>query len=219
MKLNWHLSQQAHDLKLVDKTLALASGGDALVPSFDHLVLNRSMTGPWPEGTEIAAFALGCFWGAERLFWQLPGVWVTAVGYCAGFTKHPRYKQVCSGQTGHTEAVLLVYTPEECSFETLLRSFWQAHDPTQGMRQGNDVGTQYRSGIYVSSEAQRVSAEQSKQAYQAALKDRGFGSITTEIKGLDAFYYAEDEHQQYLARNPQGYCGLRGTGVVCEFQP
>jgi peptide-methionine (S)-S-oxide reductase len=164
-----------------------------------------------------AMFGLGCFWGAERKFWQIPGVYVTAVGYAGGLTPNPTYEEVCSGMTGHNEAVLVVYNPAKVSYETLLKTFFEAHDPTQGMRQGNDVGTQYRSGIYVYSDEQRRAAEAAKAAYEQALKARGLGPITTEIKDAPEFYFAEDYHQQYLAKNPHGYCGLGGTGVTCQI--
>jgi peptide-methionine (S)-S-oxide reductase len=162
-------------------------------------------------------FALGCFWGAERLFWQLPGVYSTAVGYAGGFTPNPTYQEVCSGETGHAEVVRVIYDPEKIDYEDLLKAFWESHDPTQGMRQGNDVGTQYRSAIYVLDEQQRKAAEESKAAYQARLSAAGRGEITTEIAPAPQFYYAEDYHQQYLAKNPDGYCGLKGTGVVCPI--
>ncbi len=180
-----------------------------------HHELGTSMLPPFPEGMKQVYFGLGCFWGAERCFWQQPGVHTTAVGYAAGFTPNPTYEEVCSGQTGHNEVVLVVYNPVTVSFETLLTTFWESHDPTQGMRQGNDSGTQYRSGIYAQTDQQLRIAEESKQHYQAALSASGFGSITTEIKLAGPFYYAEDYHQQYLAKNPGGYCGLGGTGVAC----
>jgi peptide-methionine (S)-S-oxide reductase len=170
---------------------------------------------PFPAGLEQAVFGLGCFWGAERKFWQTPGVYTTAAGYAGGHTPNPTYEEVCSGRTGHTEAVLVVFDPKQVSYEALLKLFWESHDPTQGMRQGNDVGTQYRSAIYTYSEAQRRAAEASREAYQRALSARGFGAITTEIRPAPEFYYAEDYHQQYLAKNPMGYCGLGGTGVSC----
>ena len=182
-----------------------------------HAVSGRPLKGPYPEGARTALFGLGCFWGAERKFWQLPGVWVTAVGYAGGFTPNPTYEEVCSGRTGHNEVVLVVYDPAAVSYETLLKTFWESHDPTQGMRQGNDVGTQYRSGIYVSDAAQREAAEASKRAYEAALRAKGYGPITTEILEAPPFYFAEDYHQQYLAKNPFGYCGLGGTGVACPI--
>jgi peptide-methionine (S)-S-oxide reductase len=183
-----------------------------------HFVNGHGLQPPFPAGIETALFALGCFWGAERKFWQLgSGIWATAVGYAGGHTPNPTYEEVCSGQTGHAEAVLVAYDPSQISYDTLLKTFWEAHDPTQGMRQGNDVGTQYRSAIYVASEAQRAAAEQSKAAYAKALAARGLGPITTEIRAAPPFYYAEAYHQQYLAKNPGGYCGLGGTGVTCQI--
>jgi peptide-methionine (S)-S-oxide reductase len=180
-----------------------------------HFVSGNALKPPFPTGIETAVFALGCFWGAERLFWELPGVHSTAVGYIAGHTKNPSYEEVCSGRTGHTEAVLVAFDPKKISYSDLLRAFWESHDPTQGMRQGNDVGTQYRSGIYVASPEQRSLAEASKRDYEAALKKEGLHAITTEVVDAGPFYYAEDYHQQYLAKNPNGYCGLGGTGVTC----
>jgi peptide-methionine (S)-S-oxide reductase len=170
---------------------------------------------PFPEGAEIGDFGLGCFWGAERAFWQVPGVYATAVGYQGGETPNPTYHEVCTGRTGHAEVVRVVFDPSRVRYEDLLRTFWQSHDPTEGMRQGNDVGTQYRSAVYVHSEAQRRAAEASRAAYEEALRARGLGEITTEIRDAPPFYYAEDYHQQYLAKNPGGYCGLGGTGVSC----
>ena len=180
-----------------------------------HFVNGNPLVGPFPAGLEVAEFAMGCFWGAERRFWQQPGVFSTAVGYVAGSTPNPTYREVCSGMTGHTEAVLVVFDPERTSFEALLKVFWESHDPTQGMRQGNDVGTQYRSGIYTRSELQQSQAEASRDTFQKALHAAGYGAITTEIQPAEAFYYAEEYHQQYLAKNPGGYCGLGGTGVSC----
>ena len=180
-----------------------------------HLVLETPLAPPFPEGLEQAVFGLGCFWGAERRFWETPGVYTTAVGYAGGYTPNPSYEEVCSGLTGHAEVVLVVYDPKRVGYEDLLRVFWEAHDPTQGMRQGNDVGTQYRSAIYTFSDAQRQAAEASRDAYQQALNEAGYGEITTEIREAPPFYYAEPYHQQYLARNPHGYCGLGGTGVSC----
>jgi peptide-methionine (S)-S-oxide reductase len=182
-----------------------------------HFVSGAPLKCPYPVGAEKALFGLGCFWGAERAFWQIPGVYVTAVGYAGGLTPNPTYEEVCSGRTGHNEAVLVVYDPQQVSYEQLLKVFWEAHDPTQGMRQGNDVGTQYRSGIYYLNDAQRREAETSKAAYEAALKARGLGPITTEILPAPEFYFAEDYHQQYLAKNPHGYCGIGGTGVACPI--
>jgi peptide-methionine (S)-S-oxide reductase len=183
-----------------------------------HFVLQRPLAGPYPAGIETAIFGLGCFWGAERKFWQLgEGIWITAVGYAGGFTPNPTYEEVCSGQTGHNEVVLVAFDPAKVSYEALLRTFWESHDPTQGMRQGNDIGTQYRSGIYLTAPDQRSRAEASRAAYDAALKARGFGTVTTEIVEAGPFYVAEAYHQQYLAKNPQGYCGLGGTGVSCPI--
>ncbi len=179
-----------------------------------HFVLGTPLEGPF-EGKELALFGMGCFWGAERKFWEAKGVFSTAAGYCGGFTPNPTYPEVCTGMTGHAEVVRVVFEPKEISYEELLRLFWENHDPTQGMRQGNDVGTQYRSAIYVHSEAQRKAAEASRDAYARALRERGFGPITTEIRDAPPFYYAEDYQQQYLAKNPEGYCGLGGTGVSC----
>jgi peptide-methionine (S)-S-oxide reductase len=180
-----------------------------------HEVLGTPLQGPFPPGLETAIFALGCFWGAERLFWVLPGVYSTAVGYAGGFTPNPTYEEVCSGKTGHTEAVQVIYDPSKISYDDLLKVFWEAHDPTQGMRQGNDMGTQYRSAIYTTSEAQRSAAEKSRDAYNSALSRSGFGAITTEIAPAGPIYLAEDYHQQYLHKIPHGYCGLAGTGVGC----
>ncbi|MEM8602580.1 MAG: peptide-methionine (S)-S-oxide reductase MsrA [Cyanobacteria bacterium P01_H01_bin.121] len=192
------------------------SGRSAAMPVPEkHYVNGNPLRPPYPDGLELALFGLGCFWGAEKAFWQQEGVFSTAVGYAAGYTPNPTYQEVCSGMTGHNEVVLVVFDPRVITFETLLRVFWESHNPTQGMRQGNDVGTQYRSGIYVYSDAQRVAAEASKQTYQAALAEAGLGEITTEIEAAPEFYYAEDYHQQYLAKNPGGYCGLGGTGVTC----
>ena len=180
-----------------------------------HFVNGNRLEAPFPEGMQLAQFGLGCFWGAERLFWEMPGVHSTAVGYAGGQTKNPSYEEVCSGFTNHTEAVLVVFDPKKLGYEALLRKFWEGHDPTQGMRQGNDAGTQYRSAIYTYGEAQMAAALASKEVFQKALKDKGHGSITTEIAPAPEFYYAEEYHQQYLAKNPGGYCGLGGTGVSC----
>ncbi len=182
-----------------------------------HFVNRQPLAGPYPDGMRKAVFGLGCFWGAERVFWQAPGVYVTAVGYAGGSTPNPTYEEVCSGRTGHTEAVLVVYDPKVTSYEALLKLFWESHDPTQGMRQGNDVGTQYRSAIYTFSPEQRAAAEASRAAYQARLEGAGLGKITTEIRDAPPFYFAEGYHQQYLAKNPNGYCGLGGTGVACPI--
>ena len=178
-----------------------------------HMVLSNSLRPPFPRGLQQAVFAMGCFWGAERVFWQLDGVYTTAVGYAGGSTPNPTYHEVCSGKTGHTEAVLVVYEPKVVAFAELLCAFWQSHDPTQGMRQGNDIGTQYRSAIYAYSDADLETAQESKVGYQQALRAAGYGEITTEIATAGEFYYAEEAHQQYLAKNPGGYCGLGGTGV------
>jgi peptide-methionine (S)-S-oxide reductase len=182
-----------------------------------HFVNGHPLAGPYPEGLERAVFGLGCFWGAERVFWRTPGVWVTAVGYAGGTTPNPTYEEVCSGRTGHAEVVLVVYDPKTVGYETLLRLFWENHDPTQGMRQGNDVGTQYRSVIHVFSPAQRRAAEASREVYQKRLRAGGWGTITTEIADAPLFYFAEPYHQQYLAKNPHGYCGLGGTGLSCPL--
>ena len=191
-------------------------GRDFEIPTASrHFVNGAALKGPYPEGHQKAMFGLGCFWGAERKFWAAPGVSVTAVGYAAGFTPNPTYEEVCSGLTGHNEVVLAVFDPAKTSYEALLKLFWESHNPTQGMRQGNDVGTQYRSGIYVFSEAQRKAAEASRAAYAAVLSERGFPDITTEILDAPDFYFAEDYHQQYLAKNPNGYCGLGGLGISC----
>ena len=182
-----------------------------------HYVLDAPLQGPFPPDTEHAIFGLGCFWGAERIFWQTPGVYTTAVGYAAGMTPNPTYEEVCSARTGHNEVVLVVYRPAEVSFEDLLGRFWESHDPTQGMRQGNDVGTQYRSGVYTTTDEQAAAAAASRDRYQDALTAAGRGEISTEILPAPDFYYAEDYHQQYLAKNPNGYCGLGGTGVTCPI--
>ncbi len=218
---------------MVDAERALRGRDEPIPTSTNHEVLGTNIKPPFPEGHETAVFGLGCFWGAERIFWQAPGIYTTAVGYAGGITPNPTYEEVCSAQTGHTEAVLVVYDPARTSYDALLKLFWEGHDPTQGMRQGNDVGTQYRSTILWTSEAQRDAALASRDAYQAMLRQAGYGEITTEIASLrapggpppaatwplpaplDGFYYAEDYHQQYLAKNPFGYCGLGGTGISC----
>jgi peptide-methionine (S)-S-oxide reductase len=201
--------------RMIEADRALPGREAALpVPSL-HEVLGRPLTPPWPDGFEHAVFGMGCFWGAERLFWQAPGAWTTAVGYAAGVTPNPPYEEVCSGSTGHTEVVLVVWDPGSASYEDMLRIFWEGHDPTQGMRQGNDVGTQYRSVALWTTEAQRTAAEASRRAYDEVLRAAGHGAITTEIAEAGPFYYAEDYHQQYLAKVPNGYCGLGGTGVSC----
>jgi peptide-methionine (S)-S-oxide reductase len=208
------LSRRKQQLPTAEEALP---GRDApIVTPGEHFVLGTPIGPPFPEGTEQAVVGMGCFWGAERVFWQLPGVYTTAVGYTGGITPNPTYDEVCSARTGHNEAVLIVFRPEEISYEEILKAFWENHDPTQGMRQGNDVGTQYRSGIYVGSDAQRAAAEASAKQYGAALGSAGHESeITTEIEPAGEFFYAEDYHQQYLAKNPGGYCGLGGTGVSC----
>jgi peptide-methionine (S)-S-oxide reductase len=207
---------QRHKTAMVTPEEALPGRDEPIVRPGRHLVLGTPLAPPFPEGTERAIFGLGCFWGAERIFWQAqPGVFTTAVGYAGGFTPNPTYEEVCSGRTGHTEAVLVVHEPERISYDELLRLFWEGHDPTQGMRQGNDVGTQYRSAVYWTSDAQRESALASAARFQDALAQAGHGRITTEIAAAGPFYYAEDYHQQYLAANPNGYCGLGGTGVSC----
>ena len=180
-----------------------------------HFINGHRLEAPFPAGLETAMFGLGCFWGAEKKFWQLPGVYSTAVGYAAGLTPNPTYREVCTGMTGHNEAVLVVFDPKVIGYDGLLRQFWESHDPTQGMRQGNDAGTQYRSGIYFYNDAQRTAAEASRDMFQRELDEAGYGRITTEIVPAPEFYYAEDYHQQYLAKNPDGYCGLGGTGVSC----
>jgi peptide-methionine (S)-S-oxide reductase len=193
-------------------------GRDERMPVPDrHEVLGTPLRPPFPDGLEQAIVGMGCFWGAERVFWQAPGVYTTAVGYAGGYTPNPTYEEACSGRTGHTEAVLVVFDPAVTSYEEILRLFWENHDPTQGPRQGNDVGTQYRSAVYWTSEAQREALERSRDAYQQVLADAGYGPITTELAPAGEFYYAEGYHQQYLAKNPNGYCGLGGTGVACPI--
>ena len=206
------------------KTLDLPTQADALpgrpeaIPTAEtHFINSHALKGPYPDGLETAVFGMGCFWGVERIFWKLPGVYVTAAGYAGGITPNPTYEEACSGRTGHTEVVLVVYDPKIITYDALLKTFCENHDPTQGMRQGNDIGTQYRSAIYVASDAQAATAAASKAAYQQALSDKGLGAITTEIVEAGPFYFAEDYHQQYLAKNPNGYCGIGGTGVVCPI--
>ena len=207
------------------KTTALPTASEALpgratpIPTASrHFVNGRGLLPPYPEGLEQAVFGLGCFWGAERKFWELgEGIFTTAVGYAGGYTPNPSYEEVCSGRTGHTEVVLVVFDPKKVPYETLLKTFWENHNPTQGMRQGNDVGTQYRSAIYTFNDAQKKAAAASKATYQKALSAKGLGAITTEIGDAGPFYFAEDYHQQYLAKNPAGYCGLGGTGVSCPI--
>jgi peptide-methionine (S)-S-oxide reductase len=203
------------NVSMVDPAEALP-GRDRQMPVPErHEVLGTPLKPPFPEGLQQVVVAMGCFWGAERVFWQAPGVYTTAVGYAGGFTPNPTYEEVCSGRTGHAEAVLVVFDPAQTSFAEMLRLFWENHDPTQGMRQGNDVGTQYRSAIYWADDDQRAGAEASRGAYAERLRDAGYSGITTEIAQAGPFYYAEDYHQQYLAKNPNGYCGLGGTGVSC----
>lgn len=202
-------------LKLPTPQEALPGRDRPIPTATKHHVSKRPLHGPYPDGLETAYFGMGCFWGAERLFWETPGVWVTAVGYQGGVTPNPTYQETCTGLTGHAEMVLVVYDPREVSYGELLRIFWESHDPTQGMRQGNDVGTTYRSAIYTTSDAQLAEALASKEAYEAALGAAGRSRITTEIAPAAQFYFAEVEHQQYLAKNPFGYCGLKGTGVAC----
>lgn len=202
-------------LKTPAKENALPGRAERMPVPPAHHVNGARLEPPFPAGLEQAMFALGCFWGAEKKFWQLPGVYTTAVGYAAGYTPNPTYREVCSGATGHAEAVLVVFDPRKVTYSDLVKVFWESHDPTQGMRQGNDVGTQYRSGIYYYDDAQREIAERSRDAYQQQLSQAGYGAITTEIIPAPEFYYAEDYHQQYLAKNPAGYCGLGGTGVSC----
>jgi peptide-methionine (S)-S-oxide reductase len=206
-------SRHKQDMPSADEALP---GREAEMPVPDrHAVLGTPLKPPFPEGIALAQFGLGCFWGAERLFWELDGVYTTAVGYAGGHTPNPTYEEVCGGRTGHTEAVLVAYDPAKVSYEDLLRTFWEGHDPTQGMRQGNDVGTQYRSAIYTYDDAQREAALASRDRYQERLRAAGHGDITTEIADAPPFYYAEDYHQQYLHKVPNGYCGLGGTGVSC----
>ncbi len=207
-----------HKVEMPPRDRALPGRAEAIAVPAKHYVNGNPLKGPFPEGMEIAIFGLGCFWGAERKFWQVgPGVYSTSVGYAGGYTPNPTYEEVCSGLTGHNEVVQVVFDPSEIGYSTLLKLFWESHDPTQGMRQGNDVGTQYRSGIYFTSPAQKQAAEASRDAYQAALTKAKRAKITTEIVPAPNFYYAEDYHQQYLAKNPNGYCGLGGTGVSCPI--
>jgi len=209
------LKRKPATLPTADK--ALPGRANPIPTATTHYVSGAALKGPYPQGAAKAMFGLGCFWGAERKFWQIPGVYVTAVGYVGGHTPNPTYEEVCTGMTGHNEAVLVVFNPATVSYEQLLKTFFEAHDPTQGMRQGNDVGTQYRSGIYYFTEEQQRAAEAAKAAYEKALKARGLGSVTTEILPAPEFYFAEDYHQQYLAKNPHGYCGLGGTGVSSQI--
>jgi len=203
--------------EMVAADAALAGRAEPMPVPAEHFVLGTPLTAPWPAGTQTAVFGLGCFWGAERKFWETEGVYSTAVGYAGGFTPNATYEEACSGRTGHSEVVLVAFDPAKVSFEQLLKVFWENHDPTQGMRQGNDAGTQYRSAMYTTDAAQLPVVEASKVVFQERLSAAGFGAITTEIKALDAFYYAEPYHQQYLAKNPNGYCGIGGTGVSCPI--
>lgn len=202
-------------LTIPDAEKALPGRDNPITISGNHFVNKNPIIPPFDEGLETAMFGMGCFWGAERLFWQIPGVYSTAVGYAAGHTKNPLYEEVCSGMTGHTEVVLVVFDPKKVTYEEILRVFWEGHNPTQGMRQGNDVGTQYRSGVYTYSVEQMLAVKASHHTYETALRGQGYDEITTEILDAPEFYYAEEYHQQYLAKNPNGYCGLGGTGVVC----
>src|SRR3954471_4125119 len=203
--------------KMITPERALRGREEKMPVLGPHDVLGTPIVPPFPEGYQQVVFGMGCFWGAERVFWQAPGVYTTAVGYAGGYTPNPTYEEVCSASTGHTEAVLAVFDPAATSFDEMLRLFWEGHDPTQGMRQGNDVGTQYRSAILYTSDEQRAAAEASREMFQAKLIEKGYGEITTEIAPLGEFYYAEGYHQQYLAKNPNGYCGLGGTGVSCPI--
>jgi peptide-methionine (S)-S-oxide reductase len=204
-----------HKTRMITPEEALPGRSTPMVVPDRHLVLGTPLQPPFPDGLATAIVGMGCFWGAERKYWELPGVYTTAVGYAGGFTPNPTYEEVCSGRTGHTEAVLVVFDPAAVSYDEVLRVFWESHDPTQGMRQGNDLGTQYRSAIYTVDEAQAAAVERSRSTFQARLADAGYGEITTEVAPAPGFFYAEDYHQQYLARNPNGYCGLGGTGVSC----
>jgi peptide-methionine (S)-S-oxide reductase len=201
--------------RLVSADQALRGRSTPMPVEEQHAVSGHRIVPPFPEGHQTAIFGMGCFWGAEKMFWTVPGVYSTAVGYAGGFTPNPTYEEVCSGGTGHAEVVLVVFDPQVVGYDALLRVFWEGHDPTQGMRQGNDVGTQYRSGVYVRGREQRQAAEASRDAYQRVLREAGYGPITTELADAREFYYAEDYHQQYLAKNPWGYCGHGGTGVAC----
>lgn len=207
----------AKKLNVPTRAEALPGRSQRMPVPAHHYMLDAPLEPPFPDGLERAVFGMGCFWGAERKFWTLPGVYTTAVGYAGGHTPNPTYHEVCSGRTGHAEVVLVVFDPKKLSYEALLKVFWESHDPTQGMRQGNDLGTQYRSAIYCSNATQRLAAEQSRSSYQKMLAPAGYGDVTTEIADEQRFYYAEDYHQQYLAKNPGGYCGLGGTGVSCPI--
>jgi peptide-methionine (S)-S-oxide reductase len=218
--MNWLFGKPQ---SMVAKSAALPGRAESMPVPSRHYVNGNPIKAPWPEGIEVARFAMGCFWGAEREFWEQPGVYSTAVGYAGGYTPNPTYRETCTGQTGHTEVVLVAYDPAKISYEQLLKVFWEAHDPTQGMRQGNDVGSQYRSAIYCYSAEQRAAVDASRERFQQALAAKGYGMITTEIRGgrpndpTPEFFYAEEYHQQYLAKNPDGYCGLAGTGASCPL--
>jgi peptide-methionine (S)-S-oxide reductase len=212
----WQILRKKAEMPTADRALPGRDQPAFAVPA-KHFVNGNRIQPPFPAGLEQAMFGMGCFWGAERKFWEAPGVYATAVGYAAGFTPNPTYEEVCSGYTGHNEVVMVWFDPRKTSYEAMLRAFWENHDPTQGMRQGNDVGTQYRSGIYATTAAQKQAAEESKATFAKALKAKGYGAITTEILEAPEFYFAEDYHQQYLAKNPFGYCGLGGTGVACPI--
>jgi peptide-methionine (S)-S-oxide reductase len=212
----WQMLRKKAEMPTADKVLPGRAEAPFAVPA-EHFVNRNRIKAPFPAGLEQAMFGLGCFWGAERMFWKIPGVYSTAVGYAAGMTPNPTYEEVCSGYTGHNEVVMVWFDPKKTSYEALLKVFWEGHDPTQGMRQGNDVGTQYRSGIYTFTPAQKQKAEASKALFQKELGKNAMGAITTEILDAPAFFYAEDYHQQYLAKNPNGYCGLGGTGVSCPI--
>jgi len=203
--------------EMVSKDEALTGREAPIATAATHYVLDRPLTAEVPEGHEVAVFGMGCFWGVERMFWKLPGVWLTMVGYAGGYTPNPTYEEVCTGRTGHNEVVRVVYDPEVITYEDLLKVFWEGHDPTQGMRQGNDVGTQYRSGIYTTTDAQKQAAKSTRDTFAERMRAAGFGEITTEITDAPTFYFAEGYHQQYLAKNPGGYCGIGGTGVTCPI--
>jgi peptide-methionine (S)-S-oxide reductase len=212
----WQILRKKAEMPTADKALPGRAAPGFAVPA-EHFVNHNRIKPPFPAGLEQAMFGLGCFWGAERMFWKAPGVYATAVGYAAGMTPNPTYEEVCSGYTGHNEVVMVWFDPKKTSYEALLKIFWEGHDPTQGMRQGNDVGTQYRSGIYTFSPGQKQKADASRVVFEKELAKNGIGAITTEIMAAPMFYYAEDYHQQYLAKNPNGYCGLGGTGVSCPI--
>lgn len=208
---------QSKKMEMVDPANALPGRAAAIPTANTHFVSGRALDAPVPEGMEEAMFGMGCFWGVERMFWKVPGVWLTMVGYAGGYTPNPTYEEVCTGKTGHNEVVRVIFDPAKVSYDDLLRVFWEGHDPTQGMRQGNDRGTQYRSGIYAFSDAQKDAARASMEAFAPRLRAAGYGAITTEILDAPTFYFAEDYHQQYLAKNPGGYCGIGGTGVTCPI--